>query len=215
MDRSRDVLKIATFRPLVLTRKNEGPGTGPAAGVAPPPVHNTGLQHAGPLLQRTGSANPWTDPGAEPAGFGEYRDKGCTGIGSSLRDGVDQGLALVIRKDAQAEADHPGVHQHEAESGSDSHGPLMRTESFTQSTDHRGNFFRLPLIEEVIPRRHESLHAGLRVLTDPNITPGLAGRIRQDRRIQILAQAEFARGPEPVPQEELPGSATRKDPPMA
>ena len=210
MDRSRDVLKIATFRPLVLTRKNEGPGTGPAAGVAPLPVHTTGLQHASPLFQRTGSAMPWTDPGAERAGFGEDRDKGCAGIGSGIRDGVDQGLALVISKALPVEAGHPGAHQHEAESGNESHVPILRTESFTQSTDHRGNFFRLPHHGAVDGSDPGS---SLRVLTDPNITPGLAGRIKQDRRIQILAQAEFGRGPEPVPQQELPGSAARKDPP--
>ena len=212
MDRSREVLKIATFRPLVLTRKNEGPGTLPAAGVAPPPVQNAGLQPASTLLQRTGSAIPWTDPGAERAGFSELKDKRCACIGSSPRDGIGQGLALVNSKDAQVEANHPGVHHREAGCGSDSHVPLMRTESIPQSIDHRGNFFRLP---DHGAGDKSDPGSTLRVLTDPNITPSLAGRIRQDRRIQILAQAEFGRGPEPVPQQELPKCVPRKDPPMA
>jgi hypothetical protein len=75
-------------------------------------------------------------------------------------------------------------------------GPEAEAARFVQP---RGLFFRLPDID------------GLRVLTDPDNTPNLAGRIQQDRRVQILAQTDLGRGQEPVPRQDLSNSVAKKE----
>lgn len=259
MDRSRDVLRIATFTPLVLIRRAGAAVLGQSSPDHPPAGEcGPGGRDALTSEARIGLAPPLTDPGPEFMRLTQDRDQGSPGSRYGAR--LDQSLALFVREDPRPEPRHLGKLQDEAERGLDHNhnGTLLRSEFRFQAADHRGHFFRLPhhgavdkgntepagdsdvagnkcasrpedvrnldagkanalgvpLINEVVPQRHESLNVGLRVLTDPDVAPGLAGRLRQDRRIQILAGAGHVRGPGSVPRPELPEVVTQKDPPV-
>ena len=168
MDRSRDVLRMATFSPLILMRKEDG--------------------------------GERSDTHAEPTRSGECEDTREVAGGNYRRDTISKALALLICEDPHEGSLHPGAHREEAGDGDGRNVTLIRPDLRPQTLDHRGNFFRLPL-------------HGLTDKNDPlAIAPDPLLRLRQDRRIEILAQSEFGSPPEPVARKKGPEPLTQRDP---
>jgi hypothetical protein len=213
MERSRDALRIATFRPLVLTRRDDVPGCAGSMPDTPRGLPDTGPSAASPLSPRTGFAVPRTDPDADGTRFVD-------------RGGSDGNVALLRAESSAQSADHRGNFfrlPHNGQAGQSDPGSSLRLDAAGSKdkacTEHAGGFDRrktfplgITLIKEAIPERHESVEFGLRILTDPGAAPDPVLRLRQDRRIEILCQPEFGNKSGPVTGKNVVEPITKKDP---
>jgi hypothetical protein len=180
MDRSREVLRIATFRTLVLMRKDAAQGEAPCVAYTPPGHPNTGDRH-GTLMRA------------------EFLAQSIDHRGNFFR---------LPPNGPAGQIDPETSHCFDA-AGSSGNG---RSEHAGSCDRRKANPLGIPLVKEVIPKGQEQVDVGLRILADPDVAPDPVLRLRQDRRVEILSQAEFGGNPEPVVWKHMAESFTKKDP---